>query len=101
MSAVTVRATLGADPFVSLAGDGTAHLQLQVRLDGCRTGVLASVRYSCAGAHHIARNDARRMRRGDAITLHAAAFDIDADGRLRLFGVDHFTPHPAPLATTT
>lgn len=93
MSAVTTHAALAEPARVTLQGSQAALLHLVLHVPGCRTGVLASVRYSGLGAPGFAARDARRMRAGDVLTLYCAGFGADADGRLRLFGVDHLVHH--------
>jgi hypothetical protein len=97
MSAVTVRAAIAAAPRVTRDGQA-AGLHLLLHVDGCRTGVLATQRYAGLGAQQFAERDARRLKPGDRITVHCAGFGADADGRLRLFGVDlvcHHVPEAA------
>jgi hypothetical protein len=91
MSAVTLRATLRTDARVTTEGAQRAALHLVLRVDGCGTGVQATLPYLCVGAGWLAHRSAERLRAGREVTVWCAGFGQDADGRLRLFGVDHVT----------
>ena len=92
MSAITIRATLAEHAHASHhVADSRLHLVLHI--PGCRTGVQATLHYAGLGAQAFAQRDAARMRPGDQLTVYCAGFGADADGRLRLFGLDHIAQH--------
>lgn len=91
MSAITLRATLRNDARVTTEGADRAALHLVLRVDGCDTGVQAALPYHCVGAGWLAQRTAHSLRAGAEVTVWCAGFGQDADGRMRLFGVDHVT----------
>ena len=92
MSACTIHATLAEHAHASHhVADSRLHLVLHI--PGCRTGVLATLHYNGLGAQGFAARDALRLRPGDLVTVYCAGFGTDADGRQRLFGVDHMVQH--------
>ncbi len=91
MSAVTVRAKLRTAARVTTERHDQAALHMSLSIDGCATGVQATLPYRCVGAGWLAARAAERLRSGLEVTVYCAGFGPDQDGRLRLFGVDHVT----------
>jgi hypothetical protein len=99
LSAVTVRATVAELPRASHEAR-CSHVHLVLHVDGCESGVLASVRYAGLAHDVFARADAARLRLGDQLTVFCAGFGIDDSGvRMRLFGVDHILFHEPRRST--
>lgn len=100
MSACIIHATVAELPRTSHEPrHSLVHLVLHV--EGCRTGVLANVRYEGMAHDVFARADAARLRLGDQLTVYCAGFGPDAGGRMRLFGVDHVLFHEPRRSTAS
>lgn len=87
MSAITLRGHLLADARSYTQADGTAWITLRI-LSADQTALARWRIGQGYAAQYAAEQGARALGVGTAVTVHAAAWDIDAAGELRLYGID-------------
>lgn len=82
--------------------DGTAYVEVMLGQAGNAGDVIGRMRVGIGhSAQYIARNKARRLRKGAMVTVYAKGFEIDrTDGVLKLHGVDRIdNNNEAPVFT--
>jgi hypothetical protein len=79
---------LAEDAHLLLRNDGTAEVHVRVQQDDPHRSIAigAQVHGNSHAAQYAAQNGARRMRKGEPVTVHARCYDI-VRGRLLLLDV--------------